>query len=107
MEETQEMLVQLLGREDPLEEGMATHFSILAWRILCTEEPRGLQSMGSPRVRRDSVTKHATHCFKYTILLHAFLLINVYCSLEKESLVFHYYFDAWLLDFQRTQEIMK
>ena len=36
-------------REDPLEEGMATHSSILAWRIPWTEEPRGLQSMGSQR----------------------------------------------------------
>ena len=39
--------VQSLGREDPLEEGMATHSSILAWRIPWTEEPSGLQSMGS------------------------------------------------------------
>ena len=39
--------------EDPLEEDMATHSSILAWRILWTEEPRGLQSMGSQRVRHD------------------------------------------------------
>ena len=38
--------VQSLGREDPLEEGMATHSSILAWRIPWTEEPGGLQSMG-------------------------------------------------------------
>ena len=44
----QEMRVGSLGREDPLEEGMATHSSILAWRILQTEEPGGLQSMGSP-----------------------------------------------------------
>ena len=36
-----------MGREDPLEEGMATHPSILAWRLLRTEEPGGLQSMGS------------------------------------------------------------
>ena len=42
----QEMQVQSLGREDPLEEGMATHSSILAWRIPWTEEPGGLQSMG-------------------------------------------------------------
>ena len=41
-----------LGEKDPLEEGMATHSSILAWRIPWTEEPSGLQSMGSPRVRR-------------------------------------------------------
>ena len=39
MQETQEMLVQTLGWEDPLEEGMATHSSILAWRIPWTEEP--------------------------------------------------------------------
>ena len=39
-----------LGWEDPLEEEMATHSSILAWEILWTEEPRGLQSMGSQRV---------------------------------------------------------
>ena len=39
-----------LGREDPLEESMATHSSILAWRIQWTEEPGGLQSMGSQRV---------------------------------------------------------
>ena len=42
-----------LGREDPLEEGMTTHSSILAWEIPWTEEPGGLQSMGSPRVRHD------------------------------------------------------
>ena len=40
------------GREDPLEKGMATHSSILAWRIPWTEEPGGLQSMGSQRVGR-------------------------------------------------------
>ena len=45
----QETRVQSLGREDPLEEGMATHSSILAWRIPWTEEPGGLQSMGSQR----------------------------------------------------------
>ena len=41
------MWVQSLGREDPLEGGMATHSSTLAWEIPCTEEPGGLQSMGS------------------------------------------------------------
>ena len=45
--------VQSLGREDPLEEGMATHSSILAWRIPWTEEPGGLQSIGSQRVGHD------------------------------------------------------
>ena len=42
-----------LGQEDPLEKGMATHSSILAWRIPWTEEPGGLQSKGSQRVRHD------------------------------------------------------
>ena len=45
-QETQKTRVQSLGREDPLENGMATHSSILAWRIPWTEEPGGLQSMG-------------------------------------------------------------
>ncbi|OJH16949.1 hypothetical protein BLX88_20985 [Bacillus obstructivus] len=49
----QETLVQSLGWEDTLEEGMATHSNILAWRIPWTEEPGGLQSMGSQRVRHD------------------------------------------------------
>ena len=42
-----------LGWEDPLEEGMEIHSSILAWRILWTEEPGGLQSMGLQRVRHN------------------------------------------------------
>ena len=45
--------VQSLGWEDPLEEGMATHSSILAWKIPWTEEPGGLQSMGSQGVGHD------------------------------------------------------
>ena len=50
MQETQ---VQSLGQEDPLEKGMATHSSILAWRIPWTEEPDGLQSTGSQRIGQD------------------------------------------------------
>ena len=45
------MLVQSLGREDPLEKEMASHFSILAWKIPWTEEPGRLQSVGLQRVR--------------------------------------------------------
>ena len=48
-----ETWVRSIGWEDPLEEGMATHSRILAWRIPRTEEPGGLQSMGSQRVRHD------------------------------------------------------
>ena len=50
MQETQ---IQFLGREDPLEKGMATHSSILAWRIPWTEEPGGLQPMGLQRAGQD------------------------------------------------------
>ena len=53
MQEMQEMQVQSFNWEDPLEEGMATHSSVLAWRIPQTEEPGGLQSMELQRVRRD------------------------------------------------------
>ena len=49
----QEMQIQSLGWEDPLEEKMAAHSSILAWRIPWTEEPGGLQSMGSQNVVHD------------------------------------------------------
>ena len=49
----QEMWVRSLGWEDPLEKGMATHSSIPAWGIPWTEEPGGLQSMGSQRVGHD------------------------------------------------------
>ena len=49
----QETWVQSLGLEDPLEKGMATHSSILAWRIPWTEEPGGLQSIELQRIRHD------------------------------------------------------
>ena len=49
----QEMWVRSLSQEDPLEEEMATHSSILAWEIPWTEEPGGLQSMVLQRVRHD------------------------------------------------------
>ena len=48
-----ETWIRSLGQEDPLEEGMATRSSILAWRITWTEEPGQLQSIGSQRVRHD------------------------------------------------------
>ena len=60
----QELWVQSLGQEDPLEKGMATHSSILTWRIPCTEEPGRLQ-----RVRHDLTTKQQTRkqCVFYCI----------------------------------------
>ena len=62
MQETQETWVQPLGREDPLEEEMATHSRILAWETPWTEGPSGLQSI----VRHDWVTKQASF---YLILI--------------------------------------
>ena len=56
MQEMWEMWAWSLNQEDPLEKGMATHSSILAWRIPWTEESGGLQSMGSQRVRQYWVT---------------------------------------------------
>ena len=53
VQEPQETGVQSLGQEDPLEEYMAAHSSILAWRIPGMEEPDGLWSMGSQRIRYD------------------------------------------------------
>ena len=50
---TWETQVQSLGLEDPLEKGTVTHASVLAWRIPWTEEPGGLQSMGSQRAGHD------------------------------------------------------
>ena len=58
---TWETWVQSLGWEDPLEKGTATHSSKFAWRIPCTEEPGGLQSMGSQRVRHSLATN--THIY--------------------------------------------
>ena len=64
-----ETRVQSLGREDPLEKEMATHSSILAWRVPWTEEPGGLQSMGLQRVRYNSATSlsiaHSTFDMRY------------------------------------------
>ena len=71
MQKTQ---VWTLSQEDPLQKEMATHSSVLAWRIPWTEEPGGLQSIGSQRVLYDLATKQQTFAyFKY--LLHAIVSI--------------------------------
>ena len=72
MQEAQEIWVQSLSQENPLEKGMATHSSILAWRIPWTEEPGGLQSIGSQRVRHDWVTEHAGMHLEKDICLFPF-----------------------------------
>ena len=58
MQETEELQVWSMGQNDPLEKGMATHSSILAWRIPRTEDLGGLQSMGSQRVGHNWATDH-------------------------------------------------
>ena len=60
----------ILGWKDSLEKGMATHSSIRAWEIPWTEEPRGLQSMGSQRVRHDWVTDIFTFSHMYVFFLN-------------------------------------
>ena len=83
-QETEETRVWSLAREDSLEEEMATHSSILAWEILWTVEPGGLQSMGSQRVGHDSAP-HSTVCtcqsqsWYFYFLFHYFSFTNVYC----------------------------
>ena len=69
-----ETWVRSLGWEDPLEKEMATHSSILAWRIPWTEEPGGLQSSGSQRVGQDRATSlftffHMPYVFSYPHIL--------------------------------------
>ena len=58
LQETPEIWVRSLGREDPLEEGMATHSSILIWRIPWTEEPGGLQSIGRTELDTTEAADH-------------------------------------------------
>ena len=66
MQETQEMWVQSLAQEYPLEEEMATHSSILAWRIPWTEEPGRLQSMGH---KESGMTEWVTLLLSLSVLL--------------------------------------
>ena len=69
MQKTQEMQVQSLGQKDPLDKEMATHSSIVVWKIPWTEEPGGLQSTGTQRVGHDRVCAHArarTHTHTHT-----------------------------------------
>ena len=70
----QEMQVQFMGQEDPLKQEMATHSSILAWKIPWTEEPGKLQSMGSQRVGHDWA--HSTQdLFPFILNIYAFVSV--------------------------------
>ena len=72
----QEMQVRSLGQEEPLEEEMATHCSALAWKMPWTEEPGGLQSMGSQRIRYDLATKQQ-HIYVHLIHIYIILMYNL------------------------------
>ena len=79
----QETWVRSLGQEDPMEEEMATHSSILAWKIPWTEEPGRLQSMGSQRVRHDFVTEHALTLFNMN---RGFHLLRAFAALHSKDI---------------------
>ena len=64
----QKTWVQFLGQKNPLEKEMAIHSSALAWKIPWAEEPGGLQSMGSQKVRHNSTAQHSTA--QYKVLLN-------------------------------------
>ena len=85
MPQPQEMRVWSMGWEDPLEESMATHSSILAWRILWTEEPGGLQFMGSQRVGCNSSDLHTTGIVKDHIYVCG-CSVQFSCSVVSDSL---------------------
>ena len=131
MKEMPEIQVQSLGQEDPPEEGITTQSSILAWRVPCTEEPGGLQSMGSQRIRQDSVcmcmhTHTHTHTRTHTcnellvLLLSADLFVltpfpivnsvyifsNVYLTVQREVAVSSQVFDV-ACNFSRSDVFIK
>ena len=78
MQEMQETWVRALGQEDPLEEGMATHPSILAWKIPCREEPGRLQSIGSQRLGHNWSDWH-TRMFPSLFLASSLHLCSFCC----------------------------
>ena len=87
MQETQEMQVRSQGSDDPLEEEMATHSSILAWRIPQTEENGGLQPIGSQRVGHEWSNLSCTHTGSECIgILQARILEWAAISFSKGSL---------------------
>ena len=79
------MWVQSLGQEDPLEQGMATHSSILAWRISWTKQPGELQSIGSQRVGHSwSDLVHACACVRTHTHTHSHTHTNTHICLHNE-----------------------
>ena len=90
-----ETWVWSLSWEDPLEKGMATLSSILAWRITWREEPGGLQSMGSQRVRHNwvkSLYLHNLKCIIFSCITNQVIYMCIWGVSSKEGLFFQRYF---------------
>ena len=91
MQEMEETWVRSLGREDPLEEEMATYSSIFAWRIPGTGEPVELPSMGSQRIGRDCATSLSLPLFleKSSILINyiSFIFLAAFSSWDEWELL--------------------
>ena len=100
----QETRIQSLDQEDPLEKGMATHSSILAWRIPRTEEPGGLQFIGSQRLGYDWVTYTCIHTRTHTHThthTHIRIILNLSIHMEHfrwyERKRFHFFLQWYTL----------
>ena len=95
----QETRVQSLSQEDPLEKDMATHSSILAWRIPWREEPSGLHSRGSQSVRRDWSNLAHTQPFKLlpssSIKYFSFLLTLIFLLFSYNLTSVHFFKKLW------------
>ena len=78
----QETWVRSLSQEDPLEKGMATHSSILAWRIPWTEEPDGLQSIGLQRVGQNKANNTFTFLLFFSPCHHEMKILNMPWQLD-------------------------
>ena len=86
----QEIRVESLGGEDPLEKWMATHYSIFAWRIPRTEKPGRLQSMGSQRVRQD----WETNTFTWVNTIYSVYKSYIVHSMHEDKLrILHHYIE--------------
>ena len=102
----QETWLQSLGLEDPLEKGMATHSSILAWRIPWTEEPGRLQSMGSQRVGHDWVTSLSLSYPLQAIIANILAFILSECqSIYKVYILFVFPWAKQFVRFNLKQEL--
>ena len=108
-QETQETWVQFLGQEDSLEEEMATHCSILAWKLPWTEEPGGLQSMGSQRVGHDWAHMHARDCCYHSHFADRFLFqLCVYykCQVFKNNAWWNFEWRIFSVNFMQVLSLI-